>query len=319
MHEQLDAAVAHSRITLVQGLPRVGRSSIVQEWARGRTDATYDGTLAVVSTPIVIIHDHASEADVDNIVASFRAGEQNGARHRHVVVPLDLATGERLRGALTGSVQTLDVCPLQLDDVLAAHTLLSLPAGPVTGIAAQSSATNAPAVDSFVHWLRGGLPESWGADSDDASLSWRRDMLNALLGRDYTMWGIPRGLWLPNVLLWAANQNGGELDDTACPGLKRADLHSALHVLDRLGLIRRLQNYPVGSTASMSKKPKLYIRDSGILHAMLGIQTIDQLRGYRLVGDSWEGYAIEALLLAGADRCRAQFYRAKSPTGSTLR
>jgi predicted AAA+ superfamily ATPase len=112
-----------------------------------------------------------------------------------------------------------------------------------------------------------------------------------------------------DVLRWAANRNGGELDDTDCPGTKASELRSMLYVFDRLGITRRLVNYPEGSSESLGRKPKLYVRDTGLLHAVLGIETMEQLRGHQLLGESWECYVIEALIAATGGLCTPQFYR----------
>ncbi len=235
--------------------------------------------------------------------------EQVEARTRFVIVPIDLTAVDQLRAALSGSVLTLDIAPMQLYDVLAEVPVLTTASGPARGLVAEAVPTNTLAYDFERHWLRGGFPESLGADTDQASLIWRRGLIASLLARDYSRWDVPRTSRLPEILRWAANQNGGELDDTACPVAKRADLRSAIYVLDQLGITRRLPNYPAGSSSGLSKKPKLFIRDSGILHAVLGIETVEQFGNHSCIGNSWEGYAIEALIGAGAGRCSAQFYR----------
>lgn len=313
---RLDAAVAQSRITLVIGLPRAGRSALISRWARGRTDAAlvpFDPDGDDVAS--IMIFDHLTVDDVDGFIRRFRSAEQAEARTRFVAAPVDLTVTDRLGTALSGSVLTLDLSPLQLDDFIAEAPVLSSADGPISGLVAEPVPTNTPAYDAERHWLRGGLPESLAADTDHASLVWRRGLIATLLARDYSSWDVPRASRLPEILRWAANQNGGELDDTACPVAKRADLRSALYVFDRQGVVRRLPNYPAGSSSSLGKKPKLFVRDSGILHAILGIETAEQLRNHPDVGDSWEGYAIEALIGAGADRCSSQFYRAMGSDG----
>jgi predicted AAA+ superfamily ATPase len=309
--KQLDAAVGQSRITLVQGLPRVGRSEAVKQWAGGRHDAAVQPFGSGTDLATVMVFDHLRSHQVGDFVNHFRAAEAAQARTRYLVVAVDLVTAEQIRDALAGSVLTLELAPLQLDEFMSEQPVLSAAAGPSAAPVAVSVSTNVPSREPDRHWLRGGLPESLSADDDAASLNWRRGMIATLLARDYTNWDIPRASRLPEILRWAANQNGGELDDTACPVAKRGDLRSALHVLDMLGITRRLPNYPAGSSSSLGKMPKLYIRDSGLLHAMVGIETVAQLRDHEDAGDSFEGYAIEALILAAGDRCRAQFYRMK--------
>ncbi len=266
-----------------------------------------------------MVFDHFAAAEVNDFVYRFRAAEQSGADNRFILIPTDLVAANSLQSALSGNVRTIHVDPLQLDDAIAENQILSAASGPSPGLMPVASPTNAEVFDSEKHWLRGGLPESLAADSDNASLVWRRQLLSDLLARDYSSWDVPRALRVPDILRWIANQNGGEFDDNSCPIeiAKRSELRSAIHVLDKLGVIRRLSNFPVGSNSSFGKKQKVYIRDSGILHALLGIETIAQLRAHQKIGESWEGYAIEALISTTADACTPQFYRIKGDDGVT--
>jgi predicted AAA+ superfamily ATPase len=316
IEEALSKAVRESRITLLHGLPRVGRTVAARRWASGRDDVSTQTFQALrADLAPILLYDHLSSDDVPGFVARFRTCESSADDTRFIVIPVDLATTRLLQTALTGSVRTLDLDPVQLHDYVAQWSITSSAAGPSPNLIAQPEPSNAPACNPEIHWLRGGLPESLYADNDQASLSWRRQMLDGLLSRDYSSWGIQSGFRFPDILRWVANQNGGEFDENACQIAKRSDLLSAVYVLDRLQLTRRLPNYPAGSSPSLAKKPKLYIRDSGILHALLGIETINQLRNHPKVGDSWEGYAIETLILATGGIGTSQFYRAKGVNG----
>lgn len=91
--------------------------------------------------------------------------------------------------------------------------------------------------------------------------------------------------------------------------MKGQELNSVLYVLDSLGLTRSLENFPARSSSSIGKMPKIYIRDSGLLHALLGIETVEQLRQHPNVGDCWEGYAIGELIGAAGPGASSQFFR----------
>lgn len=315
LHPALDAATASHRVTLVQGPPRVGRSRLMRNWSGERDD--------IVNVPFpggdgfvgIEIFDHLRKEDVEQFVTRVRADEAGETSTRFVVAPVDLAAAEAVRNALVGSVLSIDLAPLQIDEIVGERALLSVATGPEPGLVATPVATNAEAFEVETRWLRGGFPESLAAESDIASLVWRREMIAALLARDYTAWTVPRAAPLNGILRWVANQNGAELDETTCPLVTKAELKSVLHVFEKLGLVRRLWNYPVGQSSSFAKKPKLYIRDSGILHAQLGIETVPQLRRSPNLGDSFEGYAIDALILAASDAATPQFFRAKGPEG----
>lgn len=312
----LESTVEQSRITILHGLPRVGRSALLTAWCDDQVGVQRlrPAEVAACSAPLQVI-DHLGGTEVDDFIGAFREIEAS-RRSRYVIAPLDLAATRRLQEALPGSVQIVVLDPLQRHEVLADEFEIAEPFTVEVEPVASPLARNRPMFDLDQHWLRGGLPESLEAESDLASLKWRQQMIDALLLRDYTRWGLSPGLKISDVLTWVAGQNGGEFDlDNPSIG-KRADVRSALHVLERLGVVRQLRNYPLRSEASLTRKPKIHIRDSGLLHAMLGIETIEQLRAHSLMGESWEGYAIETLIHAANRPDTAQFYREPGPDGA---
>ncbi|RYD19407.1 MAG: hypothetical protein EOP89_15660, partial [Lysobacteraceae bacterium] len=113
--KQLDSAVGQSRVTLVQGLPRVGRSEAVKHWAAGRLDVAVQPFDNGTDVAPVMVFDHIRAHQVDDFVIRFRETEAARARTRYLLVALDLATAERIQDALAGSVFTFELAPLQLD------------------------------------------------------------------------------------------------------------------------------------------------------------------------------------------------------------
>lgn len=316
VERQLDIAVRDGRVTLVHGLPRVGRSKLVKDWASARTDVLFrsQGQPNASAAPILVI-DHVGSDTVPNIVEEIRAADSDKAITRFVLLPTDLKSAQALQSALVGFIVPVEVSPLQPDEYLAEQLPLSEPMGPQAGAGVSAEATNSAAPDLDRHWLCGGLPDSLSFDEPEGSLAWRLAMIDGLLARDYNDFRVTAASRLPELLRWIANQNGGEFNEDNCQLLKKPELRSAIYVLERIGLIRRLWNYPVGSNQSMSGMPKIYIRDSGLLHALLGIETIAQLRTHGQAGDSWEGYAAEAIITASGCDAAFQFYRAKGPSG----
>jgi len=314
--KQLDAAVEQSGVTVVRGLPRVGRSSFLAEWQSRHTNAKRCETIDDVKVePGVFVLDHVDLSSADAIIAITRAAEEARLRTRLVIAPNDLATAEYLRTKLPGVVGAIEITPLRVEEVAAEAWTQFAATGPVDAVPTASMPINQEAIDPNRHWLRGGFPESLEAESDERSLAWRRAMLDGVLARDYTEWNVERAFPLADVLRWLANQNGSELDENGCSFAKRQELKSAVYVLERLGLVRRLPNFPAGSNSSMAKKQKVFVRDTGVLHALLGIETSTQLRSHSGIGESFESYATEALILAADGRCGAQFYREKGREG----
>jgi uncharacterized protein len=162
-------------------------------------------------------------------------------------------------------------------------------------------------------WLRGGFPNSLLADSDDASGRWRQDFIRTYLERDVPQFG-PR---IPAELLrrfWTMLAHGqGSLLNTAALarnlGVDAKTVARYCDLLTDLFLVRRLQPWHANIGKRLVKSPRIYLRDSGILHAMLSIGTLHDLLGHPVVGASWEGFAIENLLAAGQGIRGAYFYR----------
>ncbi len=162
-------------------------------------------------------------------------------------------------------------------------------------------------------WVRGGFPNSFLARSDRASMRWRQDFIRTYLERDIPEFGprIPaetlRRLWtmLAHVQggLLNSAQLARNLEVTGATIVRYIDL-----MVDLL-LARRLQPRLVNVGKRLVRSPKVYVRDSGLVHALLGLADKEALLGHPVVGASWEGMAIENLLAVLGDRALPSFYR----------
>lgn len=162
-------------------------------------------------------------------------------------------------------------------------------------------------------WWRGGFPDSVLAVDDQASLRWREQFITTYLERDIPMLGprIPattlRRFWSmlahQQGSLYNAAQMARNLEMTGKTVAGYLDL-----MVDLL-LVRRLPPYHASLRKRLVKSPKVYLRDSGLLHGLLGIDSHHQLLGHPIVGMSWEGYVIENLLRVAPERTQASFYR----------
>lgn len=313
--QQLDEAVTRNKVTVVRGLPRVGRTSILAEWKRQRPDTKLCQEIADIQSETgIFILDHVDARSIDVISAKVREADE-GRLHRHLVVaPINFVTSVRLRDALPGLVTTIDVHPFQINETTSEASGSSLSAGPLDTPPEASAPVNEQMPAPHQHWLRGGFPESLEAENDELSLKWRDDMLGILLDRDYSHLGISRGLPLDQILLWLAIKNGAELNKDGCPLATKQEFRDAIKVFVRLGLVRNLPSYPARSKLSLTRNQKIFVRDTGILHALLGVETLERLdlQPVTVKGASFESYAIEALIHAASGRCEAQFYRYKN-------
>lgn len=171
--------------------------------------------------------------------------------------------------------------------------------------------TGAASADDL--WLRGGFPSSLTAESDAASLEWRRNFLRTYLERDIPQLG-PR---LPAETLrrlWTmlAHEQGGLLNTAklaAALGLSGQTVGRYIDLLCDLLLVRRLAPWSANSGKRLVRSPKVYVRDSGLVHALLGIGTHDEVLGHPVAGLSWEGWVIENLISAAPAGTEAYFYR----------
>ena len=162
-------------------------------------------------------------------------------------------------------------------------------------------------------WLRGGFPDSLLAADDGASLRWRQDFIRSYLERDIPQLG-PR---IPAETLrrfWTmlAHHQGGLLNAAQFAqglGVDGKTVARYLDLLVDLLLVRRLPSWHRNIGKRLVKAPKVYVRDSGIVHALLGLRDKETLLGHPVVGSSWEGFVIETLLAAAPLETEASFYR----------
>jgi len=169
-------------------------------------------------------------------------------------------------------------------------------------------------------WVRGGFPASFLADSDDDSLRWREDFIRTYLERDVPQFGsrIPAET-LRRCWTMLAHHQAGLLNAAALAGGLGFDGKTVARYLDLLVdllLVRRLPAWHRNAGKRLVKSPKVFIRDSGIAHALLRIGDQEHLLGHPVVGGSWEGFAIEALVGAAPRGTEANFYR--SSTGNEI-
>lgn len=162
-------------------------------------------------------------------------------------------------------------------------------------------------------WLRGGFPDSYLAADDGLSFALRRDFIRTYLERDVPMFG-PRIPAETLERLWTmlAHGQGTLLNASRLAASLAISAQSVTRYIDLLVdllLVRRLRPFHANLGKRLVKSPKVYVRDSGLVHALLGIADHDALAGHPVVGASWEGFVIENLLATAPAGTRASFYR----------
>jgi predicted AAA+ superfamily ATPase len=162
-------------------------------------------------------------------------------------------------------------------------------------------------------WVRGGFPDSLLAPDAARSLRWRQDFIRTYLERDIPQFG-PRIAAETLRRFWGmlAHHQGGLLNTAQFARNLGVDAKTAASYLDLLVdllIVRRLPAWHANLGKRLVKSPKVYVRDSGLAHALLAIPDKETLLGHPVVGQSWECFAIENLLVSAADKVQGYFYR----------
>lgn len=207
---------------------------------------------------------------------------------------LGSASGVLLQQAsesLAGRVAQLELTPFQAREVLP---------------------SDATGMDLNPLWVRGGFPLSWLAPDDAASLRWREAFVTTYLERDIPALG-PRIPATTLRRLWTmlAHVQGGLLNQAqlaASLAVSGQTVARYIDILSDLMMVRRLPAWHGNVGKRLVRAPKVYVRDSGLVHALLGLETLESVLSHPVAGASWEGFVIEQLL-AAAPQAEASFYR----------
>jgi hypothetical protein len=149
-------------------------------------------------------------------------------------------------------------------------------------------------------WRRGGFPRSYLASSETDSVAWRDQFILTLLERDLPQWGVRvpaialRRFW--SVLAHYHAQTWSAAEAARALGVSESTCRRYLDLLTDSFMVRQLQPYHANLRKRQVKSPKVYVRDAGLLHALLGIHATKELLTHPRVGASWEGFALEQVL-----------------------
>lgn len=181
----------------------------------------------------------------------------------------------------------------------------------LAGVTAAEAASVDIATDRL--WLRGGFPDSLEAASDAESLRWRTDVIRSYLERDVPMFAprLPaetlRRLWTMLAHHSGGLFNGSRLASSL--GVSGPTVERYVDLLTDLLLVRRSEPWLTNTGKRLTKAPKIYVRDSGLIHALLEIRTLDELLGHPSAGASYESFAVETLIASAPPDLRAHHYR----------
>ena len=302
----VDALTSQAGVVLL-GPRQVGKTTLAQDVAEAE-DAIYldlerQADRQILEEPDLYLDEQAGRLvvidEVQRLPGLFRALRGQIDRRRRAghrtgqFLLLGSASNTLLQQSaesLAGRVSYLELPPLSLDE---------------TGQGAMNRL-----------WLRGGFPDSFLATTDRTSLNWREDFIRTYLERDIPAFG----LRIPAETLrrfWTmlAHEQGGLLNAAklaAGLGISGQSVARYLDLLVDLMLVNRLRPWHANAGKRLVRSPKVYIRDAGLAHALLGIETIEALLGHPVIGGSWEGFCIENLINAAPRGTEASFYRSSA-------
>ena len=231
-----------------------------------------------------------------NLFSALRP-EIEAARRPGRFLLLGSASGALLHQSaesLAGRVSYQELTPLLLDEINPA------------GVADPAEASRL--------WLCGGFPSSYLAEDNESSFLWRDDFISTFLARELPQLGVTipsaslRRFWTMCAHLHGQVFNASQLG-LALGGVAHTTVGRYLDLMVDALMLRSLPPWFANIGKRLTKSPKVYFRDSGLLHTMLGIRTLHDLAGHPVAGLSWEGFVIEQILAALPPQSNFGFYR----------
>jgi len=162
-------------------------------------------------------------------------------------------------------------------------------------------------------WFRGGFPESYLADTDDESWEWRSDFISSYVERDIPLMGpqvsavTMRRLWSMLAHHHAQQVNLSQLGKSL--GVNYKTVKNYIDTLTDFYMVRQIQPWAGTTKKRLVKAPKIYLRDTGLMHRLLNIADFETLLGHPSIGSSWEGFIVENIINHLSDKWRYSYYR----------
>jgi uncharacterized protein len=301
---RLNHLLSHSPAVVLLGPRQVGKTTIALEISETRPSVYLDledeDERVKLSNPVRYFADHERDLvildEVHRVPELFQRlrgvidrGRRQGAKNGRFLL-LGSAAMDLLRQSgesLAGRISYLELGPFDALEV-------------------------APGATETL-WVRGGFPRSFLAEDDALSMEWRRDFIRTYLERDVPQFGsrIPaetlRRFWTMLAHNQAQMLNAANL--ARALGVDGKTIAGYLDLLVDLLLVRRLPAWHHNAGKRLVKSPKVYVRDSGTAHALLGIRDKEALLGHPVVGQTWESFVTESLIAVAPDGTEAHYYR----------
>ena len=282
---RLEAAIKRSPIVSILGPRQVGKTTLAREFARGRETTFFD--LESEPDRMRLVNPELTLGDIEGLVVIdeiqimpqlfqvLRVLVDRSDKAQYLI--LGSASPDIIRGVsetLAGRVEFIELTGFGLQEV---------------------------GIENWRKlWVRGGFPRSYLSSSDKSSFVWRNAFIRTFVERDIPQLGISvpaaamRRFW--NLL---AHYHGQYLNTSALARGMGVSVNTARHYLDILTgamMVRQLQPWFANLKKRQVRSPKTYLRDSGLLHSLLSLETFEELLGHPAAGASWEGFVVEEVL-----------------------
>ena len=282
----LNRALARSRVVVLTGPRQCGKTTLARELLDEESINYFDledpASLARLDEPMTALRPLRGLVVVDEVqrrpdlfpVLRVLADRSDSSAHFLI---LGSASGDLLRQtseSLAGRMEQVTMGGFSLDEL-------------------------GPEAEEAL-WLRGGFPLSYLAENEVDSVVWRKSFIQTLLERDFPQWGVR----VPAVALqrfWAVvahyhGQTWNAAEPARALGVGESTTRRHLDLLTDAFMIRQLQPFHANLRKRQVKSPKIYVRDSGLLHQLLGVDSLKALLTHPKIGASWEGFVLEQLL-----------------------
>jgi len=308
--EKLIIALQNMPVVALLGSRQVGKTTLALEVSKfigketAYLDLELDSDLAKLSdaeaylrrceNKLLIIDEVQRKPDLFRLLRGLvdmrkRAGERTA--HFLLLGSASRALIQHSSETLAGRIRFLELSPFSALELFQENNLL----------------------DIEKHWLRGGFPDSYLSASDNESWAWRGDFISSYIERDIPLMGphisatTMRRLWSMLAHNNSQQVNYSKLGESL--GVSYKTIKSYIDTLTDFYMVRQLQPWSGNTKKRLVKAPKLYLRDSGLMHRFLTIADFESLLGHPAIGASWEGYVVEQILNQVSDRWRSSFYR----------
>ena len=311
LQAELDERLRHSPAVVLLGPRQVGKTTLALKIADARPscylDLEEEEDRVKLSDPVRYLAEHEHEL---MILDEVHRAPQLFQRLRGIIDRRRRQNRSNGHFLLLGSA-SLDL--LRQSGESLAGRIAYLELGPFDPLEVEAGALN-------TLWLRGGFPRSFLAPTNDQSLVWRRDFIRTYLERDIPQLGSRisaetlRRFWIMLAHTQSQILNAANLARSL--GVDGKTIASYLDLLVDLLLVRRLPAWHRNVGKRLVKAPKVYVRDTGIAHALLGIRDHEALLSHPVAGQTWESFVIEALISAAPEGTEAHYYR--TATGNEI-